>query len=138
MTNAAPALIPESGNIAAAIEHHLRYSLGRRMQSATPYEMFRALALAIRPRIVDGRIAMDRAPARPVLHRSRLRPCRARLRSQWPLQSDVAGLEDADRRAARYSRRGAGRQHDQHPASVFGASLGNLRHSDLQQRRLSA
>jgi starch phosphorylase len=57
MTNAAPALIPESGNIAAAIEHHLRYSLGRRMQSATPYEMFRALALAIRPRIVDGLIA---------------------------------------------------------------------------------
>ena len=53
---ATPALIPETGSIANAVEHHLRYSLGRRLQAATPYEMFRALALAIRPRIVDGLI----------------------------------------------------------------------------------
>jgi starch phosphorylase len=57
MTNAALAPSPETGDIAAAIQHHLRYSLGRRIQTATPYEMFRALTLAIRPRIVDGLIA---------------------------------------------------------------------------------
>src|SRR5260370_18579937 len=56
MTNAALAPSPEAGNIAADVQHHLRYSLGRRIQAATPYEMFRALTLAIRPRIVDGLI----------------------------------------------------------------------------------
>src|SRR5258708_18995754 len=57
MTNAALAPSPEAGKIAADVQHHLRYSLGRRIQAATPYEMFRALTLAIRPRIVDGLIA---------------------------------------------------------------------------------
>ncbi len=57
MTNAALAPSPEAGNIAADVQHHLRYSLGRRIQAASPYEMFRALTLAIRPRIVDGLIA---------------------------------------------------------------------------------
>ncbi len=57
MTNAALAPSPEASNIAADVQHHLRYSLGRRIQAATPYEMFRALTLAIRPRIVDGLIA---------------------------------------------------------------------------------
>ena len=57
MTNAALAPGPDAGNIATAVQHHLRYSLGRRIQAATPYEMFRALTLAIRPRIVDGLIA---------------------------------------------------------------------------------
>ena len=51
----APSL--EASRILTGIQHHLRYTLGRRVQSATPYEMFRALALAIRPRLIDGLIA---------------------------------------------------------------------------------
>jgi starch phosphorylase len=57
MANAAPVLSLEVSQIATAVQHHLRYTLGRRTQSATPYELFRALTLAIRPRIVDGLIA---------------------------------------------------------------------------------
>jgi starch phosphorylase len=57
MSHATPALSLEASNIAAGLHQHLRYTLGRRVQSATPYELFRALTLAIRPRIVDGLIA---------------------------------------------------------------------------------
>jgi len=57
MTNTAPALSLEVSQLATNVQHHLRYTLGRRIQAATPYEMFRALTLAIRPRIVDGLIA---------------------------------------------------------------------------------
>ena len=57
MPKAARALSLEVSQLVTDIQHHLRYSLGRRVQSATPYEMFRALALAIRPRLVDGLIA---------------------------------------------------------------------------------
>jgi len=45
----------EVGQIATAIQHHLRYTLGRRVHTTAPYELFRALTLAIRP--VDGLIA---------------------------------------------------------------------------------
>ena len=57
MANAAPVLSLEVSQIATAIQHHLRYTLGRRVQTATPYELFRALTLAIRPRLIDGLIA---------------------------------------------------------------------------------
>ena len=57
MANAAHVLSLEVSQIATAVQHHLRYSLGRRVQTATPYEMFRALTLAIRPRLIDGLIA---------------------------------------------------------------------------------
>ena len=57
MANAAPVLSLEVSQIATDIQHHLRYTLGRRIQNAIPYELFRALALAIRPRLVDGLIA---------------------------------------------------------------------------------
>jgi len=57
MTKPSRALSLEVSKIATDIQHHLRYTLGRRVESATPYEMFRALALAIRPRLVDGLIS---------------------------------------------------------------------------------
>ena len=57
MAQSARALSLEVSQIVTDIQHHLRYTLGRRVESATPYEMFRALALAIRPRLVDGLIA---------------------------------------------------------------------------------
>src|SRR5260370_16467200 len=56
MANAAPVLSLEVSQIATAIQHHLRYTLGRRVQTATPYELFRALTLGIRPRLIDGLI----------------------------------------------------------------------------------
>ena len=57
MANASPVLSLEVSQIATAVQHHLRYTLGRRVETATPYEMFRALTLAIRPRLIDGLIA---------------------------------------------------------------------------------
>ncbi|SPF40764.1 Glycogen phosphorylase [Candidatus Sulfopaludibacter sp. SbA4] len=57
MTKTSRALSLEVSKIATDIQHHLRYTLGRRVEAATPYEMFRALALAIRPRLVDGLIS---------------------------------------------------------------------------------
>src|ERR1051326_3366867 len=57
MTKPSRGLSLETSKIATDIQHHLRYTLGRRVESATPYEMFRALALAIRPRLVDGLIS---------------------------------------------------------------------------------
>ena len=47
----------EASQIAAAVQYHLRYTLGRRLEAATPYELFRALTLAIRPWLVDGLVA---------------------------------------------------------------------------------
>jgi len=57
MPKTARAISLEVSQLVTGIQHHLRYTLGRRVQSATPYEMFRALALAIRPRLIDGLIA---------------------------------------------------------------------------------
>jgi starch phosphorylase len=57
MTKTAQALSLEVSQNATEIQHHLRYTLGRRVQSASAYDLFRALALAIRPRLVDGLIS---------------------------------------------------------------------------------
>lgn len=56
MAQAIPVLNLEANQIATAIQHHLRYTLGRRVNAATAYELFRALTLAIRPRLIDGLI----------------------------------------------------------------------------------
>jgi len=41
-------------DICKAVENELRYSLGQRVNEATPYELFRALGLVVRQRLVDG------------------------------------------------------------------------------------
>ena len=48
---------PDPVQVATGIQHHLRYTLGRRAQTATSYDLFRALTLAIRPLLIDGLIA---------------------------------------------------------------------------------
>ena len=40
MANAAPVLSFEVNQIATALQHHLRYTLGRRVQNATPMSRF--------------------------------------------------------------------------------------------------
>ncbi len=42
-----------------AIQNHVRYSLGKRWQALTRHELFMAVALAVRDRLVDGMLATE-------------------------------------------------------------------------------
>src|SRR5689334_10564403 len=53
MTRKQPGRV-KTTDIVKGIENQLRYTLGQRRDEASPYELFRALGLVVRERLVDG------------------------------------------------------------------------------------
>ncbi len=52
---------PDVGQLAASLRHHLRYHLARSQRRATKYEVFLALARAVREPLTDRWLATERA-----------------------------------------------------------------------------